>query len=240
MKKAIIIVYHGSHNEEYNDRTSTKLTSKVKDNFKDFEVFEVFTSLIVQQRLKNKRFNFLECLNKLSNDNIDEVYILTTNLINGYELETIKKQLNDYSFSYKITPALLEKSSSLKKVAQVLKCDDNSIHLFVGHGSKRKSNHEYLNLEKSFIENGLINHRICVIDGKPSFDDVKDTLDLNKKIYLYPLMFIAGYHANKDVKGLANDLIAKDINAEYVNQSLGMIEEIRDIYLQNLQEIIWE
>lgn len=238
MKKAIVVVYHGSANEEINNITSTILTNEIKNIYSSYDTFEVFTSKIVLHRLVNKRFDFEQCLSLLITKNYQSVSILVTNLISGVELDNIKNLLENTKLNYQITPALFEDKNNIIKIAKILTKENNQINLFIGHGSKRKNNEEYLSLEHSFIEQGVSNHYVCVIDGKPTYDEIEMKLDKTKSINIYPLMFIAGYHAIKDVSVLAQTLTNTFPHVEYHNISLGMIPEIRQIYLNNLTKIL--
>lgn len=239
MKQAIVTVYHGSTNETINKKTSTDLTKKVKAKFPNFDVFEVFSSKIVNHRLNNKRMDFKQCLTHLESNGYSKTYVLVTNLISGVELTVINDLLMESNLSYQISDALFDNIISITKIANILgnKNKDESF-LFIGHGSKRKTNEKYLLLEKQFNELNYDNHYICVIDGKPTYDDIKNKLDTTKKLNIFPLMFTAGYHAKKDVKGLADALIDYFIDVEYHNISLGMIDDIKNIYLDNLEEMI--
>lgn len=237
MKPIIIVVYHGSANEQLNEMTSTLLTNKVKKQYPNHQVYEVFTSRIVQKRLINKRLTIEQCLNLIDNKKTD-IYVLVTNLISGVELDFIKQELMNSNLNYHITPALFDKQDTIDQVALILGTNNNENHLFVGHGSKRKTNSSYIHLEDSFIKYNYNNHYICVIDGQPIYKDIEYKIDKSKKLNIYPLMFIAGYHAKKDVASLATSLENEYTKVQYHNISLGMLDKIHDIYLNNLNSII--
>ncbi|MEG0284129.1 MAG: sirohydrochlorin cobaltochelatase [Erysipelotrichales bacterium] len=235
-KTAIIVTYHGSSNENSNAITSDILTKEVQDTFSEYRVIECFSSKVVLSKLEKKRFSFVEALSFLEDNDYNKVYVLTTNLVDGSDYQGILNEARQSNLEVVITKPLLE--DGISELGNSLFKDKDSNHLFIGHGFKKKENSEYLLLQKAFYNQGMKNHKIALIDGYPNASDIVSGLEVNKKLYVYPLMFITGFHAKRDVEKQSNELKNTFNEVEYVPISLGMDSKIRKLYINKLENII--
>ncbi|WP_423363995.1 sirohydrochlorin cobaltochelatase [Mycoplasma sp. P36-A1] len=232
MHKVIVLVHHGTSNEKINEKTYTKLKSEVEILHPHAKVYEVFTSRIVNNRIIKKRETFDNILDMLKKDNIKEIEILHTNLSNGDIYKGIISKLDNSKIDYKINKPLLD-SLDLSKLVSILPYDKNKNIIFIGHGNST-SNKDYENLQNEFYKQTKNNVRVCVLSQLRTNDISFLNLDKEKDIEIYPLMFVEGFHAQKDVKSTIK--IFDDYKCNYNSYSLGECKEIRNLFCEMISK----
>ena len=110
---------------------------------------------------------------------------------------------------------------------------------FMGHGSGHPANDIYIEMNELFAEMGFPHAFVATVEGQPSVEQaVKWALSGGyKKVYLAPLMLVAGDHARNDMAGADKDswknrFEAAGIETSCVMRGLGEYEGIRALYLE--------
>ena len=246
-KAAILMVHFGTTYDETRVNTLDTINMEVRNKYPKIEVREAYTSRIIMRRLKKRlifKDNPTEALDKLLKDGYTHIVVQSTNIINGVEAETLKTQLDGYKDKFKeirISTPLLTTPEDFKEVStiinnQVGNLENNEAVVLVGHGTSHIGNMAYPAMDYT---SKSIGHKFYVgtIEGFPEFDDVVKALKKDKveKVILMPFMFVAGDHANNDIAGEWKEDLEKacfEVDVRLI--SLGMIEDIRQVFMKHL------
>ena len=115
----------------------------------------------------------------------------------------------------------------------------------MGHGSGHPANDIYIEMNELFAEMGFPHTFVATVEGQPSVEQaVKWALSGGyKKVYLAPLMLVAGDHARNDMAGADRDswknrFEAAGIETSCVMRGLGEYEGIRALYLEHARQAV--
>ena len=234
------------------------LEHEIKEKYPKCIVKQSFTSDRIRQILRERDGIFVpdvgEALLQLRKLGTTHVLILPTHLIAGSEYEKIEHIVSKYTDRFKrvlVAKPLLSKDSDFELVANALytsnreKNEDHLI-LYVGHGSDHIADICYQKmqhyLQKAFCEKVFL----TTIRGNLQLNDIVEQLkvycDKNQNVLLYPFMFVAGGHADRDLihgeHSIKNSLEQAGFQVEYEMKGLGEMPQIRQIYLFHLQQAI--
>ena len=257
-KKAILIVSFGTLKNAARASCVDEIISKVKRNFPQYEVKNVFTSVFILQKINKEKldiFSLSETLELLLQDGYEEVIIQPTLLTAGQEYkEKILKVVEKYQDKFPIVkigpPAILPDKNidlvmnALDKQIDLIGMDEEIV--LMGHGSKNEHNPLYLELQKAvdkicpYISIGVLEE-----DDYPNFNDVIKRLQQKnrKRVCLMPLLFVAGMHVREDMLGdistsWKSRLKKAGFVVRYYDKGLGENEVFQEIYLKNIEGMI--
>ena len=254
-KKAILVVSIGTIHKETREKTINSIEEEIKKAYPNYSIYRAFTSkLIIKKLIKNDnlKINTInEALEKIINDNIKELIIQPTHIVNGIEnnimIETISNYKDKFE-SIKIGDPLLTSTKDYNKLIDIIikkfsYLKENEALICVGHGSNNCVNSNYERLNYMFKEKGFKNIFVVTIKGYSNLSNIiLELKNLNpKKITLMPLMFVSGNHVLKDIIGDNKDswksiLEDNGFKVEYSLKSLGEYKEIRKIYIEHIKE----
>lgn len=256
MKKGIIVVSFGTTYEKTRKLCIESIENRIREEYKNFLVLRAFTSQIVINKLK-KRDNYLvdnprEALEKMKDNNIDNIYIQPLHIIPGYEYEKLLEQAHEFlkgndNINIQIGKPLLFDDLDYSKVVEELgfvKAKDWEAMVFMGHGTDHSADKSYQRLENKFKEKGYKNVFIGTVEGKRAIDDIIPILKEQsiKKVRLMPFMLVAGDHAINDMASSENSwktkLLSEGFDVEVILKGLGEIKGIQDIYIDHLNRIL--
>lgn len=103
-KAALLMVHFGTTHDDTRALTIDAINQKAKEAFKDVELREAWTSRIVMRRLKARgieKLNPIEALEKLKADGYTHILIQSTNIIEGIEMESLRKDVAAMKSSFK-------------------------------------------------------------------------------------------------------------------------------------------
>ena len=161
-------------------------------------------------------------------------------------LEDLAK-LKDKFNSIKIGAPLLTFTDDYKNIINILTKEFSYIKedealIIMGHGTNHHANATYAALDYTFKEMGYRNIYIGNVESYPELDNVINLIEHNsyKKLYLTPLMIVAGDHAINDMASDEEDswksiLENKGFNVECIIKGLGEYKEIRDMFINHIQ-----
>ena len=142
------------------------------------------------------------------------------------------------------SPARLKRAAqALKPLVEEAKSLDSAL-LFMGHGNDHLVVEAYEDFAKTM--SSLYNYPVFMglVEGNPNFDEVLSKLKDNgvKKIFLTPLMLVAGDHAKNDMSGDDDDswehvLQAEGFTVTLKVKGLGLLDGWADIYVERLKEV---
>lgn len=255
IKKAILVVSFGTSYENTREKTIGAVENRIREAFKDFDVYRAFTSGVIVRKLRRNGIyidTVPEALAKLSLMGYTEVYCQPTHIMPGEEYDDLCRDAERFvdTFSVlKIARPLLSQtvdySQFIDAMYSDLKTDNNTAVVFMGHGTTHWANCVYPALQFWFEKRNFTNVFIGTVEGFPTLDDVLELLKRSSydKIVLMPLMLVAGDHAQNDMAGDEEDSWYRILSNEGYSvqvrlKGLGEYEYIQDMYVKHLSEII--
>lgn len=247
-KAAILMVHFGTTHDDTRELTIEAFNNQVKQAFPSIEVREAYSSRIVIKRLSVRgiyKVNPLEALKKLHADGYTHILIQSSTVIDGVEMESLYKNVEEVSRLFKdvrIGTPLLYSPHDYEDVIKVLTAENKKdvAYIWVGHGTYDATTAQYAMLDYMLKAKGYTNCFVGTVEGYPEYDDVLAQLKASglKKVVLMPFMFVAGEHAKNDIAGdWAENLKKEGLSVTENLQGLGKNPKIREIYLSHLQFI---
>ena len=223
--------------------------------FPDYSVRRGFTANIVIDHIQNrdgvKIDDVDEAMNRAVDNNVKNLVIQPTHLMNGLEYQELEEQVAQYADAFDkiaIGKPLLTSEDDFKRVEQALvdwtsEYDDGETAIcFMGHGTEAESNEVYQKMQDLLTADGHDNYFVGTVEASPSLEDVlaKVKAGSYKRVVLEPMMVVAGDHANNDMAGEEEDswkTTFEDAGYEVtcLLRGLGENEAIRQIYVEHAQ-----
>ncbi|MDR2001826.1 MAG: sirohydrochlorin cobaltochelatase [Prevotella sp.] len=245
-KAAILMVHFGTTHADTRELTIDAMNDKVRKEFPEVELREAYTSRIIIKRLGERGINKqnpLEALKQLHSDGYTHVLIQASTIIDGVEMESLEKNVNEMESLFKdirVGNPLLYTPEDYDKVTEILTDDTDSkiAYVWVGHGTYDATTAQYAMLDYMLKAKGHKNHFVGTIEGYPAFEDMLAQLKASglKKVVLTPFMFVAGEHAKNDIaEDWKNDLEEEGFTVELQLKGLGENPAIQDLYISHLK-----
>ena len=231
------------------------IESDLETAFPDYSVRRGFTANIVIDHIQNrdgvKIDDVDEAMNRAVDNNVKNLVIQPTHLMNGLEYQELEEQVAQYADAFDkiaIGKPLLTSEDDFKRVEQALvdwtsEYDDGETAIcFMGHGTEAESNEVYQKMQDLLTADGHDNYFVGTVEASPSLEDVlaKVKAGSYKRVVLEPMMVVAGDHANNDMAGEEEDswkTTFEDAGYEVtcLLRGLGENEAIRQIYVEHAQ-----
>ncbi len=251
-KRAILIASVGTSQVDALEKTTYRLLSEVKEKFSDIPCYVAFLSHGILNKMKEKNIDccgICEALERMSADGIDEIVIQPTNLLSGQENSGLMEQIEPYRENFtKISvgkPLLFSKDDyieTLRVLYEAAELKGDEALVLIGHGSAHAAGNTYQNLEYTAYVQGYRNVFVATLEEKSQRMTLRKLgASGYKKVCMMPLLFVAGYHAAKDI--MAEDGSWKTIleNEGYevrTNfQGIGELVGIREIFKKHLEDV---
>ncbi|MDO4794050.1 MAG: sirohydrochlorin cobaltochelatase [Filifactor alocis] len=257
MKKAIIVASFGCSMEDVRDKNIKPIEEAVKKEYKEMDVFRVFTSNMIRRRLDSEFslhiMDMKECLENLKQEGYKEVFVLPTHIIPGVEYEKITRAVSKYADSFesiKVARPFLDDRMGEKEVEVLLsflsdkRGEEGSAVVLMGHGSNHEAHSYYAKFEKLLKERGE-DHYLINVEWADFVEDIYEVLKQKgySHIDLYPLMIVAGDHAINDMASDEEDSIKTKLKSQGFSvtahlKGLGGEEQYHKLCLSRLAEIM--
>ena len=250
-KKAILAVSFGTTYPETREKTIGATEQALGKAFPDYDVFRAFTSKIVRRRIQEKENLTIDdpatALQKLAAQGYEEVVVQSLHIIPGIEYGIVKQVVADYQDQFKLlqcTQPLLDTFEDFQKMAAFLKKQSDYLPsgkaiLWMGHGTAHSAFTTYACLDHMLM--GTKSY-VGAVESYPDVSDEIKRLEHAKisKVFMQPLMMVAGNHAHNDMASDEPDSwksILKDhgIVAHPVLKGLGEYPEIQQMFVEKLQ-----
>lgn len=255
MKKAILVVSFGTSHKDTREKTISVIRDDIKRTFGDYKIYEAWTSHMIRKKVKETEkllvFGVAEAMEEMKKDNITDVIIQPTHVINGVENDLMKEQVLLYESEFSSlafgTP-LLTTASDYTNVVQILEeefCHVNKKEAIVlmGHGTKHHANSAYAALAYECQDKGLKNVFLGTVEAYPDLSAILRGLEEFKpqKVHLAMLMMVAGDHAKNDLAGEEKDswnsvLTQKGYDTVLHMKGLGEYPKIRQIFISHIKQ----
>ena len=243
-KAAVLVVHFGTTHEDTRAKTIDAVNNKIAEAFPGIEVREAWTSRIIMHRMKTrglKRLSPEEALRQLKTDGYTHILIQSSNIIEGIEMESLRKdvaaQEKDFKETRISTPLLFSPGDYEAVIATITpKGIKDGAVLLVGHGTYTPNTAQYAMLDYMLKAKGFSRWSVGTIEGYPSFDDALSQIKSGsqKTIQLIPFMFVAGEHAKNDIAGDWKENLEKQgYRVDVLMEGLGQNPAIQDIIVQH-------
>ena len=259
-KPVILVVSFGTTYNDTRAKTIDAIENTIAAAYPNYEVRRAWTSQIIINRLFKrdgvKIDNVKDAMKRLVKDNVKEVIVQPTHLLNGIEYEKMMGQIKPYEKRFtniRFGQPLLVLDRDFQEVASILientkqfDAEDTAV-VFMGHGSEHEADALYRKMNSLLKSRGFYRHFVATVEGELEFEDVVEDLteELHhlevRHVVLLPLMIVAGDHANNDMAGDDEDswksvLQGEGYRVTPVLRGLGEYPEIRQIFIRHVAE----
>lgn len=249
-KIALLMVHFGTTHDDTRAVTIDAINRKVMQEFPQMEFREAYTSRIIMRRLAKRgvrKLNPVEALAQLKSEGFTHVIVQSTNIIDGIEMESLRKDIDQMRPLFKeirLGMPLLYTPEDYKQVIGCLagKSKEKTFTILVGHGTYTPATAQYAMLDYMLQAEGHTDFAVGTVEGYPTFDNAVDRLQEQKKIkqvQLLPFMFVAGDHAKNDIAGdMKEALEKKGYKVTSLLEGLGEQPAIQQIYIDHIRFIL--
>ena len=253
--QAILVVSFGTSHKETREKTIEAIEQEIRDRFPAWEVRRAFTSSVILRVLKRRDGvhidNVAEAMEGLRRDGFTHVVIQPTHVLSGQEYDKMKAQLVEFRGSFQsiaVGTPLLTESGDYEDVCrgimrQFPRLSEKEALVLMGHGTEHFADSAYGAINYRFRELGYDNVFVGTVEGYPDLGAIlKQVKEYGpEKVYLMPLMVVAGDHAVND---MASDQESswksvfqrEGFQVDCVLKGLGELKEIRDIYVRHARK----
>jgi sirohydrochlorin cobaltochelatase len=256
-QKAILLVTFGTSDPEA-QKTFIRIEEQARKAFPGVEIRWAYTSRMIRKKLarEGKVLDSPEvALARLMEAGYTHVAVLSLHTIPGEEFHELHKnahlfgQMDGGFEKILVARPLLSSPKDMDAVAAVLlknlpgrKPSDGV--LLMGHGSERHpADALYLAMNQVFQDLDP-NTFVATVDGRLALENVLPKLQERKvkRVYLVPLMSVAGEHARKDMAGDEPDswkstLTKTGLTCEVILKGTADYPEIVNVWLEHLRTV---
>ena len=255
MKKALLAVSFGTSFPDTRRETIESIEKDLQKAFPGRDFAHAWSSGFLRRKVKEREGIAIdspaEALQHLAEEGYEDVLVANMHLMNGEENDALRKALlqeKDRFSRMTLARPLLAEDRDIEALAQVLAeafsfAQEEDLVALMGHGSEFPMENPYRKLQAALEQ--IVPGRFCVgtVEFEPGFEPVLQAAKAKRpaKIWLAPLMVVAGDHAVNDMAGEAEDswnsrLKAKGFCTECLLQGLGQIAGVRKLYCEHAQE----
>lgn len=261
-KKAMLVISFGSTFDDTRTKDIGGIEQAMAAAFPAYDQYRAFTSNIIRKRLGERGIMVDDAdtaLAKLAAAGYTEVLVQPTHLLHGEEFEQKVLALKEkYAASFAkfiISKPLITDDADYPLVAAALiaqlpALEEGEGVVLMGHGSPRNNNKSfgrtYVKLQEIFDSMG------CPVvlgtveeDDVPNFEAVLELLKERKysKVHMFPLMVVAGDHANNDMYSDEEDswktaIEALGISTEGHLYGMGRNKSVQALYVHHMLEAL--
>ncbi len=254
-RQAILVVSFGTSYAETRAKTIDAVEAEISAAYPGYAIRRAFTSKMIIKVLR-QRDNMIvdtpeEALKKLYEEGYSTVVVQPLHIINGSEYHDTIRICEKYRrgfHRFSVGAALLSTTQDYRQVIDIMlqhapELKEDEALLLMGHGSVHSSNAAYPALDYTFKQTGNSHVHVGTVEGYPELPEVLEMMAPYgyKKVYMMPLMLVAGDHAQNDMAGDEEDswktiLEQNGYKAEPILIGMGEMPEIRKMYVAHLEE----
>ena len=260
--KALVVISFGSTFDDTRKRDIGGIEAALATAFPNYDQYRAFTSGIIRKRLAAKGI-FVDdtetILHKLVQAGYEEVLLQPTHLLHGEEFEqkilALQEQFLPLFKKISVSRPLITSGEDYQLavtalLAQLPPLQKDEGVVFMGHGTPRANNaahrYTYVKLQQLFDERKA-NVLVGTVEDEdaPNFATVLARLQERgyQHVHLYPLMVVAGDHANNDMYSDEPDSWKSQIEALGITTTchlngIGRYPSIQALYIQHALEAL--
>jgi len=243
MKKAILAVSFGTSYTEAETSCIRPVEDALRSAFPEYDVYRAFTSRVIMRKLRGQGTvieSEEEAIARLTADGYEEIIVVPTNIIPGYEYDKVCAAAK----GFRLSAPLLNEDADLDWITGVLSgiaAEEGCTLLLMGHGTDHAANEMYVRLSEKLPENVLL----ACASGEHTLHALLPKLDCipAKTVTLMPLMLVAGDHARNDLAGDEGNswksiLTARGFDVRVRMQGLGALKEVQQHFVKKAARVI--
>ena len=254
-KEAILLVAFGTSIQQA-QASYDNVERQVRAAFPGREIRWAWTAhSLLKSDPQTPRLSVPEALAKLGAEGVQKVSILSLHVIPGSEYANLEQTARVFEGlpkgirEIKLSRPLLHDTDSLSQVAQLLvqnapkERKPGEALVFVGHGTHHAAGVCYPALQY-YLHRLDRNVFVGTVEGSPNLEDVLKALKANgiRKVWLAPLMTVAGDHAVNDLFGPEKDswkqtFAINGMRVETISRGLGEYPALVDVWVRNLKSV---
>lgn len=257
----LLSVSFGTSHEEARAKTIDAINDKLRGEYPDWPLYTAWSSEFLVSKVKEEHGELHDtvemALSRMAADGIDDVIVSTTCLMQGVEMARITKAVNEWLAGgrrcARLTKPLLWSVDDRRTVARVIRDEfapivpEGEALLLMGHGTEVGSvvgaNDVYGRVQAELLALGCGRYCVATVEGRPTLDDVWPLVEASgaRRVFLAPLMIVAGDHARNDMAGdgvdsWASKIRARGLQVEPILKGLGEYEGIRQLVCDHVEQ----
>ena len=256
-KKALLVVSFGTSYAETRKLTIEAIEQDLKAAFPDRTFYRAWTSRMIKKKLLERDGlqidDVREALERMVSDGVTDVLIQPTHMLAGVEFEDTIRVIRSFLDSFKMITmgrALIANEDDLRLLTGALekvfeKEIASGMMVFMGHGSERNAFPVYELLQRQFEQDGHTDVCVGTVEFTPGIEPVLEKIRARRpeKIFLTPLLVVAGDHATNDMSGddedsWKNQFAREGAEVTCIVRGLGEYPEIRQLYLEHARTAV--
>ena len=212
-KKALLVVSFGTSFDDTREKTIDAIENDLQKAFPDRAFYRAWTSKKICKKLASRGVVYdsvAEAARRMASDGVTDVLVQPTYMIPGMEYVWMLEDLVKGPKFESVTvgkPLLCDEADVADLAAAMERTypdvKDDEMLVWMGHGSEKREFPAYELLDAQFAKDGYPQFCIGTVEFLPGFEPVQARVKERapKKVYLAPLMIVAGDHANNDMAG---------------------------------------
>ena len=254
--KGLLSVSFGTSYADTRAKTIDAIDAKLAAAFPDRAFYSAWTSPRIMAKVLAERGEHHDSLDeafaRMEADGADDLVVATMCLMQGGEMRKISEAAHAWAAqggrTVRLADPLLSAPADHAAMAQALA--DEFVHVpateavvFMGHGSAMGSNQLYSDVQDALHAIGKRNFLVATVEGTPTLDDAMLKLESlgSDRVWLAPLMIVAGDHARNDLAGddeesWTNQLAARGFETEVVLKGLGEYAAVQNLAVDHARD----
>lgn len=220
-KKALLVVSFGTSYIDVITSCIEPVEEAMGAAAPEYDRFRAFTSGMIINKLKRVHdlciYTPSEALDMLAGEGYGVIAVQPTHILAGTEYHDLAKTVERFGAEYPeinvtLGQPLLFENEDYERVAQALghwmpATKENEVVLLMGHGTEHFSNSSYFALQHYLDKLPTRAVYVANVEAPPVLDEVMDKMKAQgiTRVYLMPLMLVAGDHARNDMAGEDED-----------------------------------
>jgi len=252
--QALLSVSFGTSHADTRAKTIDAIDAELAAAFPERAFYAAWTSPRIVAKVRRERDEHHDLLDeafaRLSADGVDDLVVGTMCLLQGGEMRKIQDAARAWvaegaqegrARTARVAAPLLSNTDDRQAVARALAdafahIASNEAVVLMGHGTPYGSNAVYDEIQSALDALAPGRFFVATVEGTPTLDDVIEPLRASgaARVYLSPLMIVAGDHAKNDLAGddpdsWASRLRALGFEPEPVLKGLGEYAGVREL-----------
>lgn len=265
-KKAILVCSFGTTFAESRKVTIEAIEDRVRAEYPDWEVRRAFSAHKVIKILKERDGIDVDtpeqAMQRLADDGYTSVAVMVLDVVPGVEYDYDKRVFDMwkhkgafqkmsiglplfYYMGQEHKPDDFISALNAFKTELPSEIKDDEAVLIMAHGTPHPANAYYTVMQDKINKLGWKNTWVYTVEGTPTLGEIIPQLQAKniKKVTLFPIMMVAGDHANNDMSGADKEshksqLIAAGFQVDTYIHGIGENVAIQDLYMQRLNDAI--
>ncbi len=257
-KRELLAVSFGTSYPQTREKTIGAIERALEAAFPEYSLRRAFTSgmvLAITREREGLDIDSMDrALDRAAEEGVEELLIQPTHLLEGLEyrrlLEAAQSRTKDFPHLAVGRPLLTGEEDFLAVARALIRADapwddGHTALVLMGHGTTARCNSVYPRLEGVLRELGGEGWFVGTVEARPTVHEVLERVKKGnfRRVFLRPLMIVAGDHANHDMAGEEEDswkqvFARAGYEVHCCLEGLGELEEIREIFVRHARQAL--